>query len=194
MFLEVFKTFIFVNYGQNWSSDCLAMRTMFLRCQDGVPPNNVTPNEKSRTSVSWTMRPLDDAALGHVVPDQCILTLDCSEVFVKINEHALKLVTHWLSICKNWLLAGWASVKNWLLVGWSCAKIDDSLANHARKLVTHWLSMLQNWLLVGWPCTKIGYSLAWACAKTGYSLAEHSRKLVTRWLSMHENWFLAGWS
>ncbi len=61
-----FKTFIFVNYGQNLSSDCLAMRTMILRCQDGVPPNNVTPNEKYRT-----FRLLDNASLGWCGPWTC---------------------------------------------------------------------------------------------------------------------------
>ncbi len=161
MYLEVFKTFIFVSYGKNWSSDCMAMRTMILRCQDGVPPKNVTPNEKSRT-----FRLLDNASLGHVVPDQCVLTLGCIKVFVKISyyvfwhEHARKFVTRWLR-----------KRENWLLVGLSCA-----------KLVTHWLCMSENWLLVGWASTKIGYSLA-----------EHALKLITRWLSMRENWLLVDW-
>jgi hypothetical protein len=62
------------------------MRTMILRCLDAVPPEQCDPQTKSLgRSVSWTMRPLDDAALGHVVPDQCVLTV--GTVFVKISYY-----------------------------------------------------------------------------------------------------------
>jgi hypothetical protein len=40
-------------------------------------------------SVPWTLRPLDDAALGHVVPDQCVLILDCINVLVNISYFGL---------------------------------------------------------------------------------------------------------
>ncbi len=59
-------------------------------------------------------------------------------------EHAKKLVAHWMSMHKNWLL-----------VGWACTKIGYSLAEHAQKLVTLWLSMRTNWLLADWAYAKI---------------------------------------
>ncbi len=162
------------------------MRTMILRCQECVPLNNMSPNEKSRTFRLLDNASQDDAALGYCVPWTCCPLPMCPDTVLhwgiwqdKLSwvmtwaiEHARNLVARWLSICKNWII-----------IGWACTKIVYSLADHARKLVTNWLCMSENWLLVGWACTKIGYSLA-----------EHERKLVTRWLSMSENWLLFGWA
>jgi hypothetical protein len=39
--------------------------------------------------VPWMMGPKDIASLGHAVPDQCVLTLDCIEVLVKISYFGL---------------------------------------------------------------------------------------------------------
>ncbi len=48
------------------------------------------PQTKSLgSSIPWPIRPLDDAALGHVVPDQYVLILDCINVLVKISYFGL---------------------------------------------------------------------------------------------------------
>ncbi len=54
-------------------------------------------------------------------------------VISRYSEHERKMITRWLSMHENWLLAGSA-----------CAKISYSLAEHARKLVTRWLSLHEN--------------------------------------------------
>ncbi len=46
-------------------------------------------------SVPCTIRPLDDAALGHVVPDQYVLILNCINVLVKISYFVLCFAMLW---------------------------------------------------------------------------------------------------
>ncbi len=46
----------------------------------------------------------------------------CANIGYSLAEHAWKLVSGWLSTCKNWLL-----------VGWACAKVGYSLAEHTQK-------------------------------------------------------------
>jgi len=67
--------------------------TGIRRCLDDVCLNDVSPNEKSRMfrpldnaslggHIPWTMHPLDDAFLGCCIPNQCVSTLNCTEVLV----------------------------------------------------------------------------------------------------------------
>ncbi len=60
------------------------------RCQDDMSPNNVSPTKKSRT-----FRPLHNTSLGHVVPDQYVLILNCINVLVKISYFGLCFAMLW---------------------------------------------------------------------------------------------------